>query len=295
MDLWYYFVHRGLELLKPASLLSFIVNAYWTAGTGAEKLISTLRETSHIDEIFSFGKLKVFQKVSGQHMVIRVTNATSSEPTTIKLAESSTQETAEPFVSGVIPPLVFTKRSDQLFLEGKVDIQPSSDGFLSKLGHWAPLTSLGIVRQGIAENPASINRKPTRSMGIVLRSVRVCLRYARMKLRVFACQSVSESCSRTMTCVMLTATILRPTFAEPDLFDPSHLPEHPRIPHVMQAPEQIPTNNGCEARDTEGHESLVASSLAAQRRHLEVGQSLVCADGETASLRTGHSPSICAV
>jgi hypothetical protein len=165
MDLWYYFVHRGLELLKPVSLLSFIVNAYWTAGTGAEKLISTLRETTHIDEIFSFGKLKVFQKVSGQHMVIRITNATSSEPTTIKLAESSTQETAEPFVSGVIPPLVFTKRSDQLFLEGKVDIQPSSDGFLSKLGHWAPLTSLGIVRQGIAENPASINKKTNAKYG----------------------------------------------------------------------------------------------------------------------------------
>src|SRR5208283_4151806 len=69
MDLWYYFVHRGLELLKPSGMLSFIVNAYWTAGTGAQKLIASLRDTAHIDEILSLGKLNVFQGVSGQHMI----------------------------------------------------------------------------------------------------------------------------------------------------------------------------------------------------------------------------------
>ena len=41
MDLWYYFVHRGLEMLKTAGVLSFITNSYWTAGTGAEKKVQT--------------------------------------------------------------------------------------------------------------------------------------------------------------------------------------------------------------------------------------------------------------
>ena len=44
MDLWYYFLHRSLELLRPGGLLSFIVSAYWTSGTGAERLVASLRD-----------------------------------------------------------------------------------------------------------------------------------------------------------------------------------------------------------------------------------------------------------
>src|ERR1017187_6310329 len=95
MDLWYYFVHRGLELLRPSGVLSFIVNAYWTAGTGAGKLITALRDTTHVDEIFSFGKLAVFQGVSGQHMVMRITKARSKAATTIKLVSPTSESSAE--------------------------------------------------------------------------------------------------------------------------------------------------------------------------------------------------------
>lgn len=51
MDLWYYFFHRGLELLKPGGRLSFIVGAYWTKGRGAERLIAAMREDSHVEEL----------------------------------------------------------------------------------------------------------------------------------------------------------------------------------------------------------------------------------------------------
>ena len=52
MDLWYYFFHRGLELLRPGGVLSFIVSAYWTSGAGAEKLVRSLRNEAHLDELF---------------------------------------------------------------------------------------------------------------------------------------------------------------------------------------------------------------------------------------------------
>ncbi len=42
MDLWYYFLHRGLDLLKPQGLLSFIVGSYWTASSSARKMIARL-------------------------------------------------------------------------------------------------------------------------------------------------------------------------------------------------------------------------------------------------------------
>jgi SAM-dependent methyltransferase len=159
MDLWYYFLHRGLELLQPGGVLSFIVNSYWTAGTGADKLIAALREEAHVDEIFSLGKLSVFPRVAGQHMVIRVTNAVRDEPATIKLAEGPAGTSAEEFVRGVVSTKVFTKRADQLFRSGKVDLRPSSDTLLARLDRLPHLETLGRVRQGIAENPASINRK----------------------------------------------------------------------------------------------------------------------------------------
>ncbi len=166
MDLWYYFVHRGLELTKPSGLLSYIVNAYWVSGTGAEKLISTLRDSAYIEEIFFFGKLKVFQNVSGQHMIIRARNEhNSNAPTLIKVADDGIDPTAESVVTGRIPVKTFSKTHQQLFRNEKVDIQPPSGDLLAKIEQWAPLETKGIIRQGIAENPASINRKTNEKYG----------------------------------------------------------------------------------------------------------------------------------
>jgi len=165
MDLWYYFVHRGLEILKPSGLLSFIVNAYWTSGTGAEKLIAALRDLAHLDEVFFFGKLKVFQNVSGQHMVLRVSNGSSPKPTLVKLVRPSEETTAEPFVLGTGHVEAFDKTGNELFRHGKVDLQPCASGLMAKIEEGTPIEKLGKVRQGIAENPASINRKTNESFG----------------------------------------------------------------------------------------------------------------------------------
>ena len=165
MDLWYYFVHRGLEILKPGGVLSFIVNAYWTSGAGAEKLITALRDSAHLDEVFSFGKLKVFQNVSGQHMILRTTKVSSSKPTLVKLARPTTETTAEPFVVGSAFVEAFSKPVSQVFRHGKVDLQPPASGLLAKIEKGTPLGELGKVRQGIAENPASINRKTNEKFG----------------------------------------------------------------------------------------------------------------------------------
>lgn len=165
MDLWYYFVHRGLEILRPKGVLSFIVNSYWMAGTGSEKLIYQLRDEAHIDEIFSFGKLKVFEKVSGQHMVMRVSNARASDPTTIKIASPIDEVTAEPFVAGRARVIELAQAKDKLFRAGKIDIEWSEGDVLEKLDRWPQLSTCGMVRQGIAENPAAINKKTNEKFG----------------------------------------------------------------------------------------------------------------------------------
>ncbi|MGA8146804.1 MAG: DNA methyltransferase [Gallionellaceae bacterium] len=166
MDLWYYFVHRGLEILRTRGLLSFIVNAYWVAGTGAEKLISQLQEHAHIDEIFFFGNLKVFQNVSGQHMVIRIINTKLSTDTIVKTVEPSGDEkTAEPFFTGHGKIVEFKKKEKELFKSGKIDIQPCTGELLAKIEKWPQLFTFGLVRQGIAENPSSVNKKTNEKYG----------------------------------------------------------------------------------------------------------------------------------
>ena len=46
MDLWYYFLHRGLDLLRPGGRLAFVVNSYWTASSGARRLIDRLKRAN---------------------------------------------------------------------------------------------------------------------------------------------------------------------------------------------------------------------------------------------------------
>lgn len=165
MDLWYYFVHRGLSVLRDSGTLSFIVNAYWISGTGAKNLIAALRDSAHLEEVFFLDKLQVFRRVSGQHMIFRLANNQKNSGTIVKLVEPNGEKTAAPFVLGRSQVRVFEKAPEQLFRGDKIDLQPPADQFLLKLSEWPRLDSLGKVRQGIAENPADINQKTNKKFG----------------------------------------------------------------------------------------------------------------------------------
>ena len=166
MDLWYYFVHRGLELLKPAGRLSFIVPSYWTAGSGSGKLIHALRESACVEEIFLLDHLDVFPGVSGRHMILTLSKGSGQRSTTIKRpatdAGADAGTDAAPFLSGKAPLVIFSKTADQLFQSGRIDLERPCDELLEKLARWGRLDSLGKVRQGIAENPAAVTRPTNR-------------------------------------------------------------------------------------------------------------------------------------
>ncbi len=165
MDLSYYFVHRSLELVKPGGTVSFIVGSYWTSGQGAAKLHRVLRESAHVEEIFLLDGLRVFDGVSGRHMILRVTKGAGRGPTTIKRPGATGHVDAEPFVRGTAPVVVFRKDREQLFRGGRIDVEPACDELLAKLARGTPLGALGKVRQGIAENPANVTRKTNERHG----------------------------------------------------------------------------------------------------------------------------------
>ncbi len=165
MDLWYYFVHRGIEYLKDGCPLSFITNAYWVAGTGAEKLIEQLKNETQIEEIVYLRDLKVFDDVSGQHMIFRIVKGSGDGPTIVRQPPETKLSSAEPLFSGAASFVSYEKSHQSLFRNGKLDIQESDDGLLAKIESGTRLGELGEIRQGIAENPASIGKKVNEKYG----------------------------------------------------------------------------------------------------------------------------------
>jgi adenine-specific DNA-methyltransferase len=172
MDYWYYFVHRGLELLKPGGRLSLVVGSYWTSAPGAEKLVRQLRESAHVEEIVCFDGASAFAGVSGRQMILTLTQGASQRPTIVRrvqvpppsdMAGQAGDDTEWP--AGGRAALVYEKSPAELFRAGRIDLEPPSGELLAKLARHPPLGQLGRVAQGIVENPASITAKANRQYG----------------------------------------------------------------------------------------------------------------------------------
>lgn len=70
MDLFYFFFHLGIDLLKEKGILVFITTNYFITATCAEKLIRDIRERTTILRMLNFGELKIFKSALGQHNII---------------------------------------------------------------------------------------------------------------------------------------------------------------------------------------------------------------------------------
>lgn len=166
MDLWYYFVHRAAELLRPNGQLSFIVNSYWTSGAGAEKLLKTFRDELQLAEIFDLDDVPVFDGVAGQHMIFRARKSQTSDATLIRKLKLRDTKSGEGCLSGADPVIEFRKPPRDLFTPSGIDLSsPNSRDCEASFRNCVPLEALGLIRQGIAENPASINHRTNERFG----------------------------------------------------------------------------------------------------------------------------------
>jgi len=173
MDLWFYFLHRGLDLLRPGGTLSFIVNSYWTSSRGASRLIDRLARETHFEEIVLLEDAPVFAAVTGRHMIFRLRKQAGvvperlpdDRPCRIVLGESrranaragrakpterSNRRTVEP------EEYVLTQR--ELFQNGRLIVAPADVRHTVFVGR-KTLGQSYETRQGMAENPPAINRR----------------------------------------------------------------------------------------------------------------------------------------
>ena len=163
MDLWYYFVHRGIELLKPQGTLSFIVNSYWTASRSAKKLLDHIRSETVINEIFDLQRAKVFGNVDGRHMIFRLRKTHVQSTATIKSAPDDFNGDSASLLSDTSLAKYSRGTQTELFSDGQLRLSRSRNSkLLRRLEELPRLSEFGEVRQGIAENPANINQRTNR-------------------------------------------------------------------------------------------------------------------------------------
>lgn len=72
MDLFYFFFHLGLDLLREGGVLNYITTNYFITATGAKKLISDIKERTTIIGLINFNELKIFESALGQHNMITI-------------------------------------------------------------------------------------------------------------------------------------------------------------------------------------------------------------------------------
>ncbi len=69
MDFWYFFFHLAIDLAKDHGYISFITPSYWLSSSGASRLIERLQVNIQFVKMITFGENKIFENVSGKHMV----------------------------------------------------------------------------------------------------------------------------------------------------------------------------------------------------------------------------------
>tara|TARA_B100001057_G_scaffold346392_1_gene347703 strand:- start:106 stop:3429 length:3324 start_codon:yes stop_codon:yes gene_type:complete len=78
MDLFYFFFHLGINLIKEGGVLSFITTNYFVTALGAKKLREDFKNRTEIKKLINFKELKVFPSARGQHNLITILKKDSS-------------------------------------------------------------------------------------------------------------------------------------------------------------------------------------------------------------------------
>ncbi len=115
MDIFYFFIERGLDLLKPNGYLGFIVLEYWVSRTHASKLRKKVFNETLPIALVDFNEFRVFIDAPGQHnMVVVLKKAVDKKGKTLimklKSSELPEQEIIKALASDAKDQSVFEAR-----------------------------------------------------------------------------------------------------------------------------------------------------------------------------------------
>jgi adenine-specific DNA-methyltransferase len=170
MDLWHYFFHQGLDLLKPGGRLSFIVNSYWTGSTAAKPLRERMGAETTLEEVVYFGAVRLFRDVSGRHMIFQLQKTRNNDLgcRVLNLENLSSEQVINSLdpkqQSDSLTPLMMILPQSQIWTMGRTrsDVVAHADNLRST---GVTLGDVFDVRQGMAENPPFVTKAAAAELG----------------------------------------------------------------------------------------------------------------------------------
>ncbi|HPA27471.1 MAG TPA: Eco57I restriction-modification methylase domain-containing protein [Acidobacteriota bacterium] len=123
MDLFYFFFHLALDLLKNQGSAIFITTSYWITADGAIQLRTDLRKRATLLQLLNFGELKLFENAQGQHNMITHLAKSCSKikaqtMVTIRDKESS-PEVLRSILTGIDPETTYHTLEQQHLYKGE--------------------------------------------------------------------------------------------------------------------------------------------------------------------------------
>ncbi len=92
MDLFYFFIYKGLELLKDDGIFSYLTSNYFVTADGASKLRKYLRENVSFVRLINFDECKLFKEAKGMHNLIFTLSKKNIESAKIQYIDKSNKE-----------------------------------------------------------------------------------------------------------------------------------------------------------------------------------------------------------
>jgi len=152
MDLWYFFLHRAIDIVKENGLIGFITNSYFLKSVGASKLIDRIKDQLVLVKTVNLGDIKVFGDVSGKHLIhIYQKRATRDSDKTILINVSDKNFTN--LINENNKKEVLYKN---LITDSKINLESTED---LNLKLYTPLGDIYDVSQGVVEATDKISKK----------------------------------------------------------------------------------------------------------------------------------------
>ena len=85
MDLFYFFFHLALNILKSKGCCAFITTNYYITALGARKLRADFKHRATLDELINFNEMKIFESALGQHNLITMLTKSNNPDKLCKL------------------------------------------------------------------------------------------------------------------------------------------------------------------------------------------------------------------
>lgn len=153
MDYWYYFLHKAINLAKQDGIISYITSRYWINSRGAGKLIQRLQDEISFLNVIDIGNLKVFDEVSGHHMVVVYQKNKMRDMFVYKKLENDISDIGKYINTANVK--IQELSNGEIYQHNEIMFQ-KDDFELEKT------TSLGEVTditQGVVQNPDKVSRK----------------------------------------------------------------------------------------------------------------------------------------